>query len=201
MSQAATKKLLAEIRRRLEALVDPAYRAQIVRLVPTDAPLLGVRVPALRALAKEIDREQALTAESANELLHAAAHGRCREELLVGIFVVSRNKKRIAQVTWRDLDTWVDAIENWEVCDQLAMMVARERLDDESIARLVKWASSPNRWRRRFAVATVATAKIDPRDIERVIAKVATDKDPMVKKAVTWARRELAKRSARGAAG
>ena len=188
-------KLLAEIRRRLEALVDPAYRAQIVRLVPTDAPLLGVRVPALRALAKEIDREQALDADLAIKLLHAAARGRCREELLVGIFVVARSKKRIAQVTWRDIDAWVDAIENWEVCDQLAMTVARERLDDDAIDRLLRWAASPNLWRRRFAVATVATAKIDKRDVERVIAKVAGDKHPMVKKAVAWARRELAKRA------
>jgi len=187
-------KLLAETRARLEELVDPAYRAQIVRLVPTSAPLLGVRVPALRALAKQIDREHVLTAESAIALLHAAAKRRCREELLVGIFVVARSKQRIAYVTWRDLDTWVDAIENWEVCDQLAMTIARERLDDDAIGRLARWAKSPNLWRRRFAVATIATAKIGRRDVERVLAPVSADKEPMVKKAVVWARRELAKR-------
>src|SRR5690348_10898746 len=95
-----------EIRTRLAGLVDPAYRAQIARLVPTTAPLLGVRVPAIRALAKDLDREHALGDDDAIALLHALAARRCREELLLGIFIVARSKKRIAKVTWRDLDTW-----------------------------------------------------------------------------------------------
>jgi 3-methyladenine DNA glycosylase AlkD len=184
--------LQTEIRARLDALVDPAYRAQITRLVPTGAPLLGVRVPQIRALAKAIDREHALTEASAIALLHAVAQGRCREELLLAIFVVARSKRRIASVTWRDLDTWVDAIENWEVCDQLAMMIARYRVDEAAIATLSEWAKSPNRWRRRFAIVTAATAH-GPYDIEPVLAPVAADPDPMVKKAVAWARRELAR--------
>jgi 3-methyladenine DNA glycosylase AlkD len=155
-----------------------------------------VRVPAIRALAKDIDREHALTDDAAIALLHALAPRRCREELLLGIFVVARSKKRIAKVTWRDLDVWVDAIENWEVCDQLAMGIARQRLDDDAVARLARWVGAQNPWRRRFAVATVATARLPAREVERVLAPVAADRDPMVKKAVVWARRELAKRSA-----
>jgi 3-methyladenine DNA glycosylase AlkD len=185
-----------EIRTRLAALVDPAYRAQLMRLVPTNAPLLGVRVPAIRALAREIDREHALSDDAAVALLHALATRRCREELLVGIFIIARSKRRIAQVTWRDLDSWVDAIENWETCDQLAMAIARARLDDQAITLLAKWARSRNPWRRRFAVATVATAPLPARDVERVLAGVASEREPIVKKAVTWARRELAKRAA-----
>jgi 3-methyladenine DNA glycosylase AlkD len=186
--------LQSEIRERLAALVDPAYRAQITRLVPTEAPLLGVRVPALRALAKQIAREHALGDDAAIALLHALAKRRCREELLLGVFIIAQRKSRIARVTWRDLDAWVDAIENWEVCDQLAMTIARERLDAVALDTLVRWVSSPNRWRRRFAIATVATAKLARHEVDRVLAPVANDKDPMVKKAVVWARRELEKR-------
>jgi len=187
--------LAQELRTRLPPLVDRAYRAQIARLVPTTAPLLGIRVPALRALARQLDREYALDHETAIALLHQVAARKCREELLVAIFIVTRSKRRLARVTWRDLDDWVDAIDNWEVCDQLAMGVARQRLDGEAaIARLAKWARSSNPWRRQFAVATVATAALEPRDVERVLASVAGDRDPMVKKAVAWARRELAKR-------
>lgn len=185
-----------DIRARLAALVDPAYREQITRLVRTDAPLLGVRVPALRKLAKEIDREHAVDDDAAIALLHSFTKRKCREELLVAIFIVARSKRRIAKVTWRDLDAWVDAIENWEVCDQLAMTIARQRLDDGSaLALLARWATSPNPWRRRFAVATVATSRLPARDVEQVLARVAGDRDPMVKKAIAWAKRELAKRS------
>lgn len=181
-----------DIRARLAALVDPAYRVQITRLVATDAPLLGVRVPAIRTLAKDIDREHALDDDAAIALLHSFTKRRCREELLLGIFIVARSKRRIAKVRWQDLDAWVDAIENWEVCDQLAMTIGRARLcETGALARLVSWAGSPNRWRRRFAVATVATAKLPARDVELVLARVADDRDPMVKKAIAWARREM----------
>src|SRR5690606_30579850 len=84
-----------DIRARLAALVDPAYRAQITRLVVTDAPLLGVRVPAIRKLAKDLDREHALDDSAAIALLHSFTRRRCREELLLGIFIVARSKRRI----------------------------------------------------------------------------------------------------------
>jgi len=182
----------SDLRARLPALVDRAYLAQITRLVP-GAKLLGVRVPALRSLARELDRDHALDDAAAIALLHRLAKKRVREELLVGVFLIAQRKKRIASVTWKDLDAWVDAIDNWEVCDQLAMGIAKYRLDegDAAIARLVTWAKSPNLWRRRFAVATVATAGLSKRDVERVLAPVAADREPMVKKAVAWALREL----------
>jgi 3-methyladenine DNA glycosylase AlkD len=82
------------------------------------------------------------------------------------------------------------------------MAIARARLDEPgALARLVTWAGSPNRWRRRFAVATVATAKLPAPDVERVLARVASDRDPMVKKAVAWARREMAERDRTSATG
>lgn len=181
----------ADLRARLPALVDSAYLAQITRLVP-GAKLLGVRVPALRTLARELDRDHALDDAAAIALLHRLAKRRVREELLVGVFLIAQRKKRIASVTWKDLDSWVDAIDNWEVCDQLAMGIAKYRLAGEAdIDRLVSWATSKNLWRRRFAVATVATAGLSKRDVERVLAPVAGDREPMVKKAVAWARREL----------
>jgi 3-methyladenine DNA glycosylase AlkD len=185
----------SDLRARLPALVDRAYLAQITRLVP-GAKLLGVRVPALRGLARELDRGHSLDDEAAIALLHRLAKRHVREELLVGVFLIAQKKRRIARVTWKDLDAWVDAIDNWEVCDQLAMGIAKYRLDDEgemAIDRLVTWAKSPSLWRRRFAVATVATAGLAKREVERVLAVVASDRAPMVKKAVAWARRELRK--------
>jgi 3-methyladenine DNA glycosylase AlkD len=181
----------SDLRARLPALVVPAYLAQITRLVP-GAKLLGVRVPALRGLARELDREHSVDDDAAIALLHRLAKRCVREELLVGIFLIARKKRRIARVTWKDLDAWVDAIDNWEVCDQLAMGIAKYRLDG-ALDRLVTWAKSSNLWRRRFAVATVATAGLAKRDVERVLAVVAGDREPMVKKAVAWARRELVK--------
>src|SRR5262245_15753145 len=40
------------VRAQLEPLVDPGYRAYLVRLVPTDQEILGVRVPVVRGAAR-----------------------------------------------------------------------------------------------------------------------------------------------------
>ncbi|HTL32370.1 MAG TPA: DNA alkylation repair protein, partial [Kofleriaceae bacterium] len=72
----------SDLRARLPALVDRAYLAQITRLVP-GAKLLGVRVPALRSLARELDREHSLDDDAAIALLHRLARRKIREEMLV----------------------------------------------------------------------------------------------------------------------
>ncbi|MDM8299986.1 DNA alkylation repair protein [Collinsella tanakaei] len=49
------------IKRELEAIADPAYRAFQAKLVPTvdTERILGVRTPAIRAYAKRLVRERA----------------------------------------------------------------------------------------------------------------------------------------------
>jgi len=93
----------ADLRARLPSLVDPAYLAQITRLVP-GAKILGVRVPALRGLARELDRQHSLDDEAAIALLHRVAKRKVREEMLVGAFLIAQKKRRIAKVAWKDLD-------------------------------------------------------------------------------------------------
>ena len=46
----------SELRARLESLADPGYRAFSARLLPVGTPLLGVRLPALRRIARELSR-------------------------------------------------------------------------------------------------------------------------------------------------
>ena len=182
---------VAEVRRRLAAHVDVAYRAQLERLVP-GVRALGVRVPVLRALARELRTEH----EPACAFLDAACADGSRELILLGTMLVARHRR----ATWPQLVRWLQAIDNWETCDLLAMSIAapvvaaRLVLVDE----LVAIARTGDVWQRRFAVATAAAldqrGRSHPAEALRVCAPVLADREPIVRKAVAWAIREASER-------
>jgi 3-methyladenine DNA glycosylase AlkD len=175
--------------------VDPEYRIAIQRLVP-GARAIGVRVPQIRALVQQLHRTHAPTLEEAVALMHAFSKTRGREEMLAGIFLLARFKRKLDALAWSEIDTWVSAIDNWEVCDQLAMNVAGEKLASDlgGIEHLLRWARSDDAWRRRFAVACTVSlnqkGRSHPEETARVLEKVNGEREPIVKKAIVWAKRE-----------
>ncbi|MBQ7029955.1 MAG: DNA alkylation repair protein [Thermoguttaceae bacterium] len=112
---------LEAVRRRLEALAEPDYRAFVSKLLPGVDRLLGVRVPTLRSLAQEIARNYG--AEFLNAVFTATLRNsptscafESYEELLVVGLVVAE--------TPLDFDAQLDAIaafapfiDSWAVCD------------------------------------------------------------------------------------
>ena len=71
----------SELRARLESLADPGYRAFSARLLPVGTPLLGVRLPALRRIARELSRGDW------RAYLDGAADGSFEEILLQGMVI------------------------------------------------------------------------------------------------------------------
>ena len=181
-----------QIRRELEALADRKYLAKIRQLVPGPMEIIGVRVPAIRALARQHP-------ELGVDDVDAAFARHCREEMLLGVFVLARSRERLVPALWPRIDAWIDAIDNWEVCDQLAMNVAAPIVAGQpALARvLVTWARAKSPWRRRFAVACAAAlnqgGRRFPAEALAVCAEVLADEDPGVRKAAGWALRETCK--------
>jgi len=183
---------IAEARRRLAAHVDPAYKRQLERLVP-GVRALGVRVPILRALARELHTD----ADAACAFLDAACADGCRELILLGTMRLARHRRALA---WPQLVRWLPAIDNWETCDLLAMSIAAAvvaaRL--ELVDELVALARTGSVWQRRFAVATAAAldqgGRSHPAEALRVCEPVLADREPIVRKAVAWAIREASER-------
>ena len=201
MSDSAIQRLKQEIGKSLEANSDPAYLQDIKSLAPGSGRVIGVRVPVLRMIVKAFKSEhKELTPELAYKLLTEFCTGRCREEILVGVFLVASFSRSVSTdmvpSLWRDIDNWVECIDNWETCDQLAMNVAGEVVakDPSLIKDLVVWAGSDNKWRRRFAVATTTVLNQKGRRLVKetlaVCEPLMTEADPIVQKAVGWALRE-----------
>jgi 3-methyladenine DNA glycosylase AlkD len=194
------KLLRTEARKALETKIDPAYREKISELVPTGATVIGVRVPEIQTLAKTFAAAHSpLDFDTASALLDAQFAARCREEVLFGIFVLERIKKQLGPQFWPTVDRWVDAVEDWEVCDQLSKTVAAPIVLKQLslVADLKKWAKSSNPWRRRFSLATTTAlnqkGRAFPKETLEVCEPVLGEREVIVQKAVGWALREACK--------
>jgi len=199
------KQTLGLARERLAEAADPAYRSQIEKLVP-GIRTLGVRVPKIRALAAGFARGGALDADSAMAVLDAACAGGSRDEILLGVFLLARFGKALPGLSWPRVKGWLGAVDNWETCDQLAMSIAAPAVaaNDRLLPDLKALARDPNRWARRFALATAAALTQKGRGRTdaclAVAALLVTDTEPMVQKALAWALREASDGDPRGVA-
>lgn len=192
--------LRSEIHSQLTPLIDPTYLSKISELVPTAWTILGVRVPELRKLAAELNQTyKVITVPDIVALLDAAFAGRCREEVLVGIFWLSKKKRQLTDALWPHIDQWIEHIVDWEMCDQLATGV-RAVIVDRNLALvddLVAWTQSDNEWRRRFPAALASALNQKGRahvpETLRICNLLMQDPSAMVRKAVGWALREASK--------
>src|SRR5262245_20310825 len=192
--------LFIQIRRAIGNAADPATKAKMSRLVP-GANILGVTVPAVRDLAATLRSEQAgLSLGDACALLDALCRDGIREEILFGIFLLGSYGKKVASLDWSRLSAWIEALDNWETCDQLASNVGgpvvAARLS--YVDHLIALAHSGNRWKRRFAVAVASElnhrGRSHPEETFRICRLLLADPEPMVWKAVGWAIREASKK-------
>jgi 3-methyladenine DNA glycosylase AlkD len=192
-----SESLIQEIRKSLNANVDQSNLKKIRELVPTDEPIIGVKVPKIRALTKSfISSNKKLSLDQVCNLFTSLTKTRCREEVLFGTFLLAHYKKQFSSSLWPTIETSLKSITNWETCDQLAMNIAAELVarDLTLVDRLVTLAKSKNHWHRRFAVATTAAlnqrGRSHPLETLRVCALLMKDEHPIVQKAVGWAIRE-----------
>jgi 3-methyladenine DNA glycosylase AlkD len=193
--------LRTHIHNRIVAAADQKTQAKLARLVP-GARAAGTPVPKLRALVAEFRRQQRdLSLEGACDLMDDLCQDRLREELLFGIFLLGGFGRQIASIPWRRLRPWINALDNWETCDQLAsnvsgaVVAANLALMDQVVAL----TASANPWQRRFALATVSElnhkGRSHPEEALRVCQLLLADPEPTVRKAVGWALKEASKKA------
>ena len=100
----------------------------------------------------------------------------------------------------KELDAWVADIGSWDLCDHLCNNLVCRKPGAE--AHVFRWANDPRLYVRRAGLATIAylvvhRPELDPDLAEAflgVVASTSTDSRPHVKKAASWALREIGKR-------
>ncbi len=177
-----------EILRKLKSLSDPAAVEGMARYGIRPRKVYGVRIPALRKLAKEIGADHRL----AGRLFSSGVH----EARILASMIDDPDR-----VTEAQMDEWARAFDSWDVCDQCCMNLFRRTRFAHSKA--VEWSRRDEEFVKRAAFALMATLAVHDRGapdsaFTRFLSTVrgqATDDRDYVRKAVNWALRQIGKRS------
>jgi 3-methyladenine DNA glycosylase AlkD len=176
--------VLAELR----ALGSEENRAGMARFGINIDKAFGVSMAAQRPLERKYRRNHALAAELWASGFHEAR-------------ILAATIEDPKLVSPKQMDAWAADINSWDICDQASMRVFART--PYVAAKVAKWAKDKREFVRRAAFATIAgytvAAKKAP-DAEftpflALIEEYATDERNYVRKAVSWALRQIGKRS------
>jgi 3-methyladenine DNA glycosylase AlkD len=175
--------------RSLEELADPARLEGMTRFGIDTSTALGVTVTELRGLARELGRDHAL----AEELWASGIH----EARILASIVDDPD-----DVTERQMESWVRGFDSWDLCDQVCMNL----FDRTPFAfdKAIEWSAREPEFEKRAGFALMASGAVHrkdrpDRDFHAFLPRIrseSTDERTYVKKAVSWALRQIGKRSA-----
>lgn len=139
---------------RLSELSDPTYRDFHAGLIPNISPetILGVRVPALRKLAREL-RGSA----EAQEFMAALPHEYYDENCLHGLLI---NDIKDFGATVSALDAFLPYVDNWAVCDLISPRSFKS-CPPELAAHVRRWLESSHSYTVRFGIGVLMSFYLD----------------------------------------
>ena len=182
----------ASIKQALMAKADPAAKAAFQKFIPTSQDVYGVRVPLLNQLAREFS-------DGGFELAEALWKAGSFEERLLAAKLLGSSCKKDPDRAVAVAKKFASEISDWAVCDTLAMQGLRGialKKQEELLAWSNKLVKSKNPWERRLALVLL-THFVKDRDarpqINETLARLGSDKEYYVKKAVQWLQRDLKK--------
>ena len=159
--------MIKEIREELDQLGEESYKQFNQKLIPGTDHVIGVRMPALRKLAKGIaktDSKQYLE-EAQTEIDERSAH----EEIMLYGLVLGYAKMSTEQ-RMQALDMFVPKIHNWAVCDSCCMGYKfMEKEQEVWFSYLRKYQNSSREFEVRFFIVSLLAHYINEAYIEQVL--------------------------------
>lgn len=153
------------------------------------AQALGVPIPVLRKMAKDIGKNQALAIELWDSGIHEA-------RILASMIADPQ------LVTPELMDAWVNDFDTWDVCDQ----ICGNLFDRTPFAfeKAIEWSHREQEFVRRAGFVMMAELAVHDKKAPDesfiqffpLIKQYANDERNFVKKAVNWALRQIGKRNA-----
>jgi 3-methyladenine DNA glycosylase AlkD len=190
----------AAVRGRVRALADPKRAAGVARFFKT-APgdygagdrFLGIRVPALRQLAREY---QGLSQPEALKLLGSPWHEERLLALLILVRQYSRGDERQRAAIYRAYMSHAKYVNNWDLVDSSAEHIVGAHLRDRNRARLRRLAGSKSVWDRRIAVLSTFhyIRRGEYQETLDLARRLLDDPHDLIHKAVGWMLREIGNR-------
>ena len=173
---------------KLQSKAQPEQLKGMAKYGMTVEQRLGVSVPDMRKLAKEIGRDHKLALD-----LWRTGIAEAR--------IVAAMVGDPAKLTEEQMEDWVKGINSWDVCDQVCMNLFEK--NQLAWKKIVDWSEREEEFVKRTAFSLIACLawhdkKVsDEKFIELlpVIIRGAKDERNFVKKAVNWALRNIGKRN------
>ena len=179
-----------EIVKILKSHANPANVAGMARYGINAKNTLGVSIPVLRKLAKQIGMNHALALEIWKTRIHEA-------RILAALLGDPK------QMTARQMGNWVRDFDSWDVCDQ----VCSNLFDKTTWARskAVVWTQRHAEFIKRAGFVLMAALAVHDKQAPDelfmgflpLIEREAHDERNFVRKAVNWALRQIGKRNKR----
>lgn len=177
-----------DIIKKLENEANPVNVAGMARFGINPDKTLGISIPFLRKLAKEIGKNHDL----AKELWISGIH----EARILAGFIDDPDR-----VTEKQMAQWVEDFDSWDVCD----LVCSSLFDKTEFAykKAFEWTTRDEEFVKRAGFVMMAALSVhdknaSDKDFEKffpIIIREAKDERNFVKKAVNWALRQIGKRN------
>ena len=167
---------------------DPKNVAGMARFGIAPHHALGIKIPELRALAKQTGVKHELALELWQSGIHEA-------RILASMIADPQ------ALTEQQIEQWTRDFDAWDVCDQVCMnLYRRHRL---AYGKAIEWSSAAPEFVKRAGFSLMATLAVGDKRasdaqfapfFECILAQ-AGDERNYVKKAVNWALRQMGKRN------
>jgi 3-methyladenine DNA glycosylase AlkD len=177
-----------DVLHRLQELANPENLEGMARFGMDTEKRLGIPVPEMRKLAKEIGKNHPLAME-------LWKNGIPEARIVAGMIADP------AQLTAEEMENWVRDFNSWDVCDQVCMNL----FDKTELAwqKVREWSHRDEAFVKRAAFALIACLAWHQKDTEDqkfiellpLTIEQATDPRNFVKKSVSWALRHIGKRN------
>ncbi len=149
---------------------------------------LGVSMPVLRKMAKEIGKHHLLALELWESQIHEAR-------------ILASLVDEPGLVTENQMEKWVKEFDSWDICDQCCMnLFAKTPFAYEKVK---EWSTRPDVFVKRAAFALMACLAWNDKKANNaalleflpIIKRESNDDRNFVKKSVNWALRQVGKRN------
>lgn len=179
---------VGEILDRLRDVSNPGNLPGMARYGINTENALGVSIPLLRKLAKQIGRDQALAEKLWNTGVHEA-------RILAGFI---GEPDRIGP---RMMDAWARDFDSWDLCDQVCSNLFDRT--PHAYEKAFEWAEEEAEFLRRAGFTLMAALAVHDKQASNeklalflpAIERHAGDDRNFAKKAVNWALRNIGKRN------
>ena len=160
---------------------DGGYRDFQSKLIPSlpKESIIGVRTPALRALAKELKGSE-LAASFLQELPHAYYD---ENQLHAILLSASKDYEECREL----LERFLPYVDNWATCDILSPKVLRKQ-PEATLEAILRWLGSTHSYTVRFGMEMLMSYYLDALFEPRFLAWVAADRSEeyYVRMMVAW---------------